>query len=57
MGELQMYNFRVQIIRILKPQESQHISIRFVDSNHEIGLFYVSRKTNLVPAKVNQCVE
>ena len=24
-GELQMYNFRVQIIRILKPQESQHI--------------------------------
>ena len=57
MGELQMYNFRVQIIRILKPQESQHISIRFVDSNHEIGLFYVTRKTNLVPAKVNQCVE
>ena len=56
-GELQMYNFRVQIIRILKPQESQRISIRFIDSNHEKGIFYGNRKTNLVPVKVNQCVE
>ena len=50
-----MYNFRVQIIRIPKPQESQRISIRFIDSNHEKGIFYVNRKTSLVPAKVNQC--
>ena len=53
----QLHYLRVQIIRILKPQESHHIPVRFSDSNHKKGLFDVGCQTNLVPTKFNKYVE